>query len=253
MGERGRKFVLIGFFIVIGLLANTGIAKVMTSTVSYPSGSDTVSGYLALPGGQGPFPALVVIQEWWGLNDWIKENARKFAEQGYVALAVDLYRGRVTNSPDEAHELMRGLPEDRAIRDLKAAAAYLQSRSDVKKNKIGAIGWCMGGGYALQLAINQPDLAACVMNYGRIVTDSALIADIACPVLGIFGEEDRGIPVADVRQFEKACQRAGKTVNVHFYKAGHAFMNPNNKSGYRPAATKDAWSMITTFFARSLK
>src|SRR5713101_1770453 len=119
--------------------------------VSYPSGSETVSGYLAAPAGAEKKPAIVVIQEWWGLNDWVKGKTDAFAKAGYVALAPDLYRGKVASDPDTAHQLMRGLPEDRAIRDLKAAATFLRSRSDVDPKKIAAIGWCMGGGYSLQL------------------------------------------------------------------------------------------------------
>src|SRR5208337_3037347 len=104
---------------------------VNTQTVSYPSGNETVSGYLALPDGGGKHPAVIAIHEWWGLNDQVKEEARKFAAQGYVVLAVDLYRGKVATTPDEAHEIMRGVPEDRATRDLLAATAYLRSQKNV--------------------------------------------------------------------------------------------------------------------------
>ncbi len=136
--------------------------------LSYKSGNETVNAVLFTPNGTGPFPALVVIHEYWGLNDWVKEQAQKLAEQGYMALAIDLYRGRVATTPDEAHELMRGVPEDRANRDLLAAYDYLASQPNVKKDKIGAIGWCMGGGYALDLAIAQPKLAVDVINYGHL-------------------------------------------------------------------------------------
>ena len=110
--------------------------------------------------GKGPFPALVVIHEFWGLNDWVKEQASKLADQGYVSLAIDLYRGKVATTPDMAHEIMRGVPEDRAKRDLHAAVEFLKSQPNVKKDRIGAIGWCMGGGYALDVALQEPDLAA---------------------------------------------------------------------------------------------
>ncbi len=112
------------------------------------------------PAGKGPFPALVVIHEWWGLNDWVKGQASKLADQGYVSLAIDLYRGKVATTPDMAHEIMRGVPEDRAKRDLHAAVEFLKSQPNVKKDRIGAIGWCMGGGYALDVALQEPDLAA---------------------------------------------------------------------------------------------
>jgi carboxymethylenebutenolidase len=225
-----------------------------TMMVQYQSGEDTVSGFLALPEGKGPFPALIVIHEWWGLNDWVKDNAKMFAEKGYAALAIDLYRGRVATGADEAHELSRGLPEDRAARDLQAAAAYLKSRSDVKGDRIGSIGWCMGGGYSLQTALNVPDLAACVINYGRLVTDTTLVAKIPCPILGIFGEDDRGIPAESVKKFRALCEKMGKEIKVRIFPgAGHAFINENNKQGYRPKAAHEAWEMTFAFFETMLK
>ena len=223
-------------------------------SVSYKSGDDTVTGYLALPDSPGPHPALVVIQEWWGLNDWVKEQAQRFADQGYAALAVDLYRGKSASNPEEAHELMRGMPHDRALRDLKAAFDYLASRPDVKKDKIGSVGWCMGGGYSLELAENEPKLAACAVNYGALPTDPTLIQKIHAPVLGNFGAEDRGIDPDKVHAFEKAMKDAGKTIDAKIYDgAGHAFENPNNKAGYRQDAATDAWARMLGFFSKTLK
>src|SRR5579863_1580202 len=112
-----------------------------SKNVSYKSGDETVQAVLYTPQGKGPFPALVVIHEWWGLNDWVKEQASKLAGQGYVALAIDLYRGKVATAPDVAHEIMRGVPEDRAKRDLHAAFVFLASQASVKKDRVGAIGW----------------------------------------------------------------------------------------------------------------
>jgi carboxymethylenebutenolidase len=227
---------------------------VKTDTVNYPSGNETVSGYLALPGTSGPHPAVVVIHEWWGLNDWVKEQAQKFAQEGYVALAVDLYRGKVAYDPNLAHELARGLPQDRALRDMEAGFAYLASRPDVNKAKIGSIGWCMGGGFSLQLAVHEPKLAACVVNYGSMPTDAAEIQKIHAPVLGNFGAEDRGIPPDAVESFEKAMTADGKPCDLKVYDgAGHAFENPNNKLGYREAAARDAWARTLAFFGRTLK
>jgi carboxymethylenebutenolidase len=121
-----------------------GVAgPVKTETVSFPSGSETATGYLAVPDSPGRHPGLVIIQEWWGLNDWVKEQARKFAEQGFVALAPDLYRGKVATDPDTAHELSRGMPQDRAVRDLQGAFDFLSARPDVNATKIGSAGWCM--------------------------------------------------------------------------------------------------------------
>ena len=222
--------------------------------VSYKSGDETVKGMLYTPSGKGPFPALVVIHEWWGLNDWVKEQASKLADQGYVALAVDLYRGKVADTPDLAHELMRGVPEDRARRDLLAAASYLREQKNVKGNKIGSIGWCMGGGYSAMLALNDPKLAAAVVNYGHITTDKDAMAKIHAAILGIFGGKDRGIPVDDVKKWEATLKELGKDAQVVIYPdAGHAFENPNNKQGYRADDAADAWKRTTEFLEAKLK
>ena len=123
-----------------------------SENVTFKSGDDTVGAFLVTPGTAGPHGAMIVVHEWWGLNDWVKEQSEKLAGEGYVALAVDLYRGKTATDPAEAHELMRGLPQDRALKDLKAAIDYLEARPDVRKDRIGVIGWCMGGGLAVQLA-----------------------------------------------------------------------------------------------------
>lgn len=239
---------------LLGLAVEMGAQKMKTETVSYKSGDETVSGYLALPEGGGKHAAIIVIHEFWGLNDWVKEQARKYASEGYVALAVDLYRGQVATTPDDAHILMRGLPDDRGMRDLEAAFAYLASRPDVEASKIGAIGWCMGGSWSIKLAEDQPKLAAFVVNYGALPTDPAIIAKIRAPMLGNFGAEDRGITPESVRAFEVAMKAAGKSTDIKIYDgAGHAFQNPNNKAGYRPEATADADKRIDGFFAKYLR
>ena len=235
------------------LLAVSSNAKERHQTVSFPSAPGNGSGYLSLPGSGGKHPAIIVIQEWWGLNDWIRQQSDRFAGQGTVALAVDLYRGKVTVDPNEAHELMRGLPEDRALADLQAGVRYLRSRSDVDPSRIAVIGWCMGGGYALQLAIAEPALAGAVINYGHLVTDPKTIASIRPPILGNFGALDRGIPAQDVRTFDEALKSAGKSSDIKVYEgAGHAFMNPNNKEGYGKEAAADAWKRIDSFLRKRL-
>ncbi len=222
--------------------------------VSYKSGDETVKGILYTPDGKGPFPGLVVIHEFWGLNDWVKEQASKLAGEGYAALAIDLYRGKVAATPDEAHEIMRGVPEDRAKRDLEAAFQFLASQPNVKKDRIGAIGWCMGGGYALDLALEEPKLAADVINYGHLATDPAAISKINAPILGLFGALDRGITPDDVKAFGAALDKASKKIEVTIYPdAGHAFENPNNKDGYRAADAADAWNKTVNFLASTLK
>jgi carboxymethylenebutenolidase len=222
--------------------------------VTYKSGDETVSGMLYAPAGKGPFPALIVIHEWWGLNDWVKEQAAKLADQGYVALAVDLYRGKVADTPDLAHELMRGVPEDRAAKDLRAAFDFLAAQPSVKKDRIGAIGWCMGGGYALNVALAEPHLAAAVINYGHLATEPSALQKINAPILGIFGGQDRGIPVDDVKKFQQSLTQLGKKVEIKIYPdAGHAFENPNNKQGYRPDDASDAWRRTQDFLAATLQ
>jgi carboxymethylenebutenolidase len=222
--------------------------------VTYKSGDENVTGMLYEPSGKGPFPAIVVIHEWWGLNDWVKEQASKLADQGYVTLAIDLYRGHVATTADEAHELMRGVPEDRATKDLLAASSYLRSQKNVNPQKVGAVGWCMGGGYALDLAVGDPKLAAAVINYGHLATEPATLKKINAPILGLFGGKDRGIPVEDVQKFAAELKKLGKTVDVTVYPdAGHAFENPNNQQGYRAADAADAWDRTVKFFAKHLK
>jgi carboxymethylenebutenolidase len=223
--------------------------------VSFKSGDETVSGLLYTPDKAGPAPAVIVIHEWWGLDDWVKQQAQGLAKEGYAALAVDLYRGKVTNKQEEAHQLMMGTPPDRAMRDLKAAYAFLQGRSEVRKDHIGVIGWCMGGRYALALATEEPTLGAVVAYYGAPPTDAAAIARIKAPVLGNFGAEDKGPSPEQVKAFEAAMKAASKPVDVKVYEgAGHAFANVNNPwKGYREAAAKDAWSRTVAFFNQHLK
>jgi carboxymethylenebutenolidase len=240
--------------LLISVSLSHGQSKISTQWISYRSGEDTVRAYLAMPDTGSSLPALIVIHEWWGLNDWIQQNADEFARRGFVALAIDLYRGSAASSSDEAHELMRGLPEDRAAKDLKAAFAHLAQHPSVNKERIGAIGWCMGGGYSLAAALNIKQLAGAVICYGRLVTENDELQKINCPILGIFGDADRGIPSASAKAFERYAQKLDKNVRVTIYpKVGHAFMNPNNKSGYDEKAATDAWQKIYAFFDVKLK
>jgi carboxymethylenebutenolidase len=235
------------------LFAATAFAAT-SQPVSYKSGDETIQGVLFTPEkAKGRLPAIVVIHEWWGLNDWVKEQAAKLADQGYVTLAIDLYRGKVATTSDEAHELMRGMPDDRSLRDLRAAVAYLAARKDVDKKRIGAIGWCMGGGKAAQLAAHEPTLRAVVINYGSLPADAASLSGWNASTLGLFGGKDRGIPPESVEQFAVTMKKLGKSAEVHIYPdAGHAFENANNQSGYRSGDAADAWQRITTFFAAQL-
>lgn len=251
--KRSLPFVLAAA--LAGASMTPGAAAAAEQSVTFKSGAETASGLLVTPEGAGPFPAVVVIHEWWGLDDWVKEQARALAREGYVALAPDLYRGKVTSKQEEAHQLMMGLSPDRAVRDLKAAVGFLEARRDVKKDRIGVIGWCMGGRYALELATQEPGLAAVVAYYGAPPTEEAAIARIKAPMLGNYGAEDKGPSPEQVKAFEAAMRKAGKKVDIKIYPgAGHAFANPDNPwQGYRPEAAKDAWSRTVAFFARHLK
>jgi carboxymethylenebutenolidase len=247
----------IGVAFVLASLAVTSRALADGQMVSYPSGSETVQGYLAVPAGASASakkPAIVVIHEWWGLNDWTKKKADEFAQKGYVALAPDLYRGKVATDGDTAHQLMRGMPDDRALRDMKAAAAYLRARPEVDTAKMGVVGWCMGGGLALNLALAEPTLAGGVIYYGHLVTEPATIASIKVPLLGNFGGQDQGIPPESVKEFEAAAKKAGKSVDFKIYPdAGHAFASSSDPKVYKPADAKDADARTDAFFAKTLK
>jgi carboxymethylenebutenolidase len=223
-------------------------------TITFKSGTENVSAFLAKPDGPGPFPGVIVLHEWWGLDSWMKDQARALAKEGYAALAVDLYRGKVTASQEEAHQLMMGTPIDRQTRDMKAAFAYLALRKDVVKARIASLGFCMGGRNSFTLAIEEPTLAAAVIYYGAPPTDAAAIAKIKAPMLGNFGGVDEGPSPAQAREFEAAAKKAGKVFDLKVYAgAPHAFANPNNPwKGYRKDAATDAWVRTTGFLRRYL-
>lgn len=219
-----------------------------TQRVTFQHAAEKVSGFLALPRDRRRHRAIIVIHEWWGLTEWVKEQAVKLAANGYVALAVDLYHGKVTDDPAEARKLKRGIQQEHAIGVLKATFDYLVGRPEVEPSQIGVLGWSMGGGLAVQLAIREPRLSACIVNYGTLPTNAADIRKIRAPVLGIFGALDRGISPAKIRTFEECMKTAGKRVQIEIYAgAGHAFENPVNKTHYRQEAASDAWSRALEF------
>jgi carboxymethylenebutenolidase len=217
--------------------------------ITFPKGSGTNAGYLAVPKGEGTHPGIIVVHEWWGISDWNKGQTDSLAALGYVALAVDLYGGKLAKDNDEAHQLMSGLVEEDAVASLRAGADYLRSRKDVRAQAIGTIGWCMGGRYAIRLAAADPGIRACVMYYG------APIKGIQAAVLGNFGGEDQGPTPDQVKTFEMALRKAGKSVDFKIYPgAGHAFANTINPFGtYKPDAAKDAWERTVKFFDKELK
>ena len=238
----------------LALLLAASVSLASEETIAFKSGTANVTAFLAKPDGLGPFPAVIVLHEWWGLDGWIKDQARALAREGYAALAVDLYRGKVTTSQEEAHQLMMGTPIDRQTRDMKAAFAYLAARKDVTRTRIAALGFCMGGRNSFTLAIEEPTLAAAVVYYGALPTEPASIAKIKAPMLGNFGGDDEGPSPAQAREFEAAAKKAGKTFDLKIYAgAPHAFANPNNPwKGYRKDAASDAWTRTTSFLRHYL-
>jgi carboxymethylenebutenolidase len=256
-----RRFLTLGLAGLLLTLASPAWAaetKVKTTDITFKSGDEEIKGFLTEPEGNGPFPAIVVIQEWWGLADWIKDNAKRLAAQGYVTLAPDLYRGKVAEDMQTASALRKGMPHDRAMRDLKGAVDTLVAKGNVNKERIGSIGWCMGGGYSLQLALSDNRIKACAMCYGAVITDADMLKTLNAPVLGIFGKEDRGIPPEQVEKFEMALKTAGKNIEaIKEFDAGHGFMRPDNPGGknpvYREAEARQAWEDIDKFFAKTLQ
>ena len=251
-----RIVLVLTAIICFGVFGSAADTKVSSKAVSYKSGDESASAILYTPATKGDtkLPAIVVIQEWWGLNDWVKQQAQDLAAQGYVTLAVDLYRGKVATTRDEAHELMSGLPASRAVRDLKAAVDYLKSQPNVNPAKIGSIGWCMGGGYSAELAVAEPTLVAAVVNYGQLPESDSEIKTIHAKMLGNFGGKDQGIPPEAVHKFEQQMKANGNRVDFKIYPdAGHGFQNPINGKGYNPEATADAKKRISEFFDATLK
>lgn len=228
--------------------------EVETQTVTYATvNGQPVQGYLARPAGsEGPLPGIIVIHEWWGLNDNIRSMAEQLAGEGYRALAVDLYSGASASTPDEAQKLMSASlgKRDELIENLKQAYAYLSDRGQ----KVGTIGWCFGGGWSLATALALPgDIDATVIYYGRLVAEKAELEKLQMPILGFFGSEDAGIPVESVKAFESALKELGKNASIHLYQgADHAFANPSGQK-YQAEAAKDAWQKTLAFFQDHLK
>ena len=214
-----------------------------------------IRGYVARPeGASGPLPGLIVIQEWWGLNEHIRAMTRRLAGEGYVALAVDLYEGEVATTPETAGATMRikmARPE-RLVDNLKQARAWLAT--EAKAPRIGVVGWCFGGGWALETALQLGDrIDAAVMYYGQTTDDPADLARLEAPLLGHFGAADEGIPLEGVRAMEAALAKLGKPAEIVVYPgAGHAFANPTG-GRYQAAAAEESWRRTTAFFAEHLR
>lgn len=222
--------------------------------VSFEAGGETVQAYLARPqAGDRGTPGIVVIHEWWGLNDQIKSVADRLAREGYLAIVPDLYRGKVADDRALAHELSRGLNEGRAVEIVKRAAGHLRSLGEGDRRRVGTVGFCMGGRLSLAAALGGADVQATAMFYGSVETRREAVEPLRAPLLGIFGDQDRGIPVADVKEFEAALKAAGKVAEIRIYAgAGHGFFNERNPS-YDATSAGDAWVRTREFFAKHLK
>jgi len=240
--------------------SNLGV-NLENRTVNY---FDQASGYLVYPAltkenkdsnnKYDTLPAVIMIHENKGLNDNIKKMANLLARNGYVVLAVDLFKGEVTTDRNRSSELSQyvGDNQDIATANLKSAVKYLSSLPNVNPEKIVSLGWCFGGGQSLQLALNSQDhpVAATIIYYGRLLTDNASLAKIKWPVLGIFGDQDKSISVDSVKAFEMALNSNGIPNEIYIYKGvGHAFANPSGEN-YAPKETRDAWQKTLAFLEK---
>ena len=225
----------------------TGDLEVETTDVTYFGKSD---GYLAKPAVDGQYPAIVMIHEWWGLTDNIKQMAAKLASHGYVVLAVDLYEGQVGTTVDEARQLRISFEQSQWTENMNTAVSYLkENHSPIS---LGSIGWCFGGGQSLNLALNNEDMDATVIYYGQLVTDTEELSKINWPVLGIFAELDSGIPPETVNKFESALNKVGIENDITIYPGvNHAFANPSGDR-YAPDESKDAWQKTLVFLEENL-
>ena len=225
----------------------------MGAMVRFPSGGADGGGYLAAPA-PGPGPGLLVIQEWWGLVDHVKAVADRLAGAGFVALAPDLYDGRTTSSPDEAGKLMMALDVADAEAKLRGAIDYLLARDDVQGDRVGAVGFCMGGQLALYAACANPRVGACVDFYGihpRVQPD---LAGLRAPVLGFFAERDSFVPPAAARRLERDLRAAGKQVDITVFEgADHAFFNDTRAEVYHAAYANRCWDRLVAFCHEHLR
>jgi carboxymethylenebutenolidase len=219
--------------------------------VTFPSNGATTSGYLATPP-SGTGPAVLVLQEWWGLVQHVKNVCDRFAGEGFVALAPDLYHGKTASEPDTAGKLFMALNIGQAEKDLRGAAGYLAGRSATRR--IGVVGFCMGGQLALFAATLNPAIGACVNFYGIHPNVQPDYSKLGGPVLGLYAERDGFVTPATARQVDEEIRRAGKSSEIHVYPGvDHAFFNDDRPDVYDKAAAEDAWRRTLAFFRRHLQ
>ncbi len=226
--------------------------EVMTAEVDYGLG---VLGFIARPKKEGVFPGVILIHEWWGLNENIKDTAKILADDGYVVLAVDLYLGESAETSEKAKLLSNNARKnpEKSIENMKQAVSYLRSLPCVNPEKIASLGWCFGGQQSLNLAISGENLAATVIYYGSLETSKEKLSKISWPVLGIFGETDNSIPLSTITEFKENLDSLGIKNEIYIYPGvGHAFANPSG-SRYAPKQTLDAWDKTIRFLKQNLK
>ena len=227
-----------------------GAPPVLTGTALEVGGE---KAYLALPKTpRAGSPAVVVIHEWWGLNDHIKHWCDRLASDGYAALAVDLYGGVVATTPEQASATMGKVDGAKAVAVMQAGEKFLREDARVKAKKVASLGWCFGGGQSLQLALNSKTLDACVLYYGFVEKDAAKLAALKAPVFAVFGSLDKAIPPTAVAQFVDGLVAAGKEHRVMIFPAVHAFANPSNPK-YDEQSASVAWENVRMFLAEKLK
>lgn len=254
LGGRAFASALLTLVLVAGLvLPSISIAhsKVKTQEVSYYKDA---TGYLALPKKRGKKAAVILIHEWWGVNDDIRRKAEEFAEQGYVAFAVDLYNGESASEPEQARKLARAVGGNRkeAFANLGAALGYLRQRKDVDDKRLASVGWCFGGGWSYQMAKNNLGTKASVIYYGRFNPADDL-EQMRAKIMGHFAEKDRGIKVSDVRQFQATLKGLSGKHEIFIYpNAGHGFANPDNKRVYDEASADQAYKRTLRFLKKHL-
>jgi carboxymethylenebutenolidase len=224
----------------------------MGELIQFPANGRTASGYLAIPQ-SGKGPGLIVIQEWWGLVDHIKQVCDRFAAEGFVSLAPDLYEGKVTRSPDEAGKLFMALNIAKAGSDIRGAAEALVGRAEVTSQRVGVLGFCMGGQLALFAAMEYPDrIAAGVDFYGVHPNVRIDPARLKVPVMAHFGKRDSGVKEQDARALVGKIEKAGGNVEAHFYDAEHAFFNDTRPTVYHKESATLAWNRTLAFLRRHL-
>jgi carboxymethylenebutenolidase len=223
----------------------------MGARVTFKTNGTTTPGYLARP--RTPGAGIVVIQEWWGLVPHIEHVADRFADEGFVALAPDLYHGQKAGSADQAGKMMMAMRIDEAERDLAGAIDYLAAQPEVAPQKVGTIGFCMGGALSLFAASKNPEVGACVVFYGGHPAVKPDLPALQAPVLGIYAGKDTFVSPAVVKKLDEDLTRLGKRHEFHTYPgADHAFFNDTRPEVYDPAAAADAWSRTIAFFRREL-